>query len=306
LLAKIVQGYVDEYGADKVAILFLGFAEILQFTQSSEHNVLDDVRWFGSGANTKEHKLIDDPIALEFSNNIQFTTVQVAVTKNPTFERVESILTEELGRVPNTFVHSSYDAVWLIGLTMLQTESTDVSTIKAVLPDVAENYYGAIGSTKLNEAGDLAQADYEVWGIRGGDWVLLDKYISATDSVSREEYQALITSPKTTLLTDRQVADLVKQYKGKDGKGDRLVDVLATLINVAYPNEQILDNPSSVVDWYAFPDLTKREGIYKVGFIFETYKEDTEYIWYVDTNTNRISAGNSDAKDILNILDTFD
>jgi len=185
LLAEKVQGYVDEYGTDKVAILFLGFAEILQFMQSSsEHEVLDDVRWFGPGANTKEHRLIDDPIGLEFSTNIQFTTVQVAVTKNPIYERVQDHLTESLGRVPNTFVHSSYDAVWIIGLAMLQTQSTDVSTIKAVIPDIAEHHYGAIGSTKLNDAGDLAQADYEVWGIRGGEWVLLGKYTQATDSVS--------------------------------------------------------------------------------------------------------------------------
>ena len=185
LLAEKVRGYVDEYGADKVAVLFLGFAEILQFTQSaSEHAGLDVVRWFGSGANTKEHRLIDDPIGLEFSTNVQFTTVQVAVTKNPIYERVQAHLTEELGRTPNTFVHSSYDAVWIIGLAMLQTQSTDVSTIKAVIPDIAEHYYGAIGPTKLNEAGDLAQADYEVWGIRGGEWVLLGKYTQATDSVS--------------------------------------------------------------------------------------------------------------------------
>jgi len=185
LLAEKVRGYVDEYGAEKVAVSFLGFAEILQFTQSaSEHDVLDDVRWFGSGANTKEHKLIDDPIGLEFSTNMQFTTVQVAVTKNPIYERVQAHLTEELGRTPNTFVHSSYDAVWIIGLAMLQTQTTDVSTIKTVIPDIAEHYYGAIGPTKLNEAGDLAQADYEVWGIRGGEWVLLGKYTQATDSVS--------------------------------------------------------------------------------------------------------------------------
>ncbi len=185
LLAEKVQGYVDEYGADKVAILFLGFAEILQFVQSSsEHEVLDDIRWFGPGANTKEHKLIEDPIGLEFSTSVQFTTVQVAVTKNPIYERVQAHLTEQLGRTPNTFVHSSYDAVWIIGLAMLQTQSTDVSTIKAVIPDIAEHYYGAIGSTKLNEAGDLAQADYEVWGIRGGEWVLLGKYTQGTDSVS--------------------------------------------------------------------------------------------------------------------------
>jgi len=185
LLAEKVRGYVDEYGADKVAILFLGFAEILQFVQSaSEHEVLDDIRWFGPGANTKEHKLIEDPIGLEFSTSVQFTTVQVAVTKNPIYERVQAHLTEQLGRTPNTFVHSSYDAVWIIGLSMLQTQSTDVSIIKAVIPDIAEHYYGAIGSTKLNEAGDLAQADYEVWGIRGGEWVLLGKYTQSTDSVS--------------------------------------------------------------------------------------------------------------------------
>ena len=185
LLAEKVQGYVDEYGADKVAVLFLGFAEILQFTQSaSAHEVLDDVRWFGPGSNTKEHKLISDPIGLDFSTSVQFTTVQVAVTKNPIYERVQAHLTEQFGHAPNTFVYSSYDAIWIIGLSILQTQSTDVSKIKSVFSDVAEHYYGAIGPTILNEAGDLAQANYEVWGIRGGEWVLLGQYSHATDSVS--------------------------------------------------------------------------------------------------------------------------
>jgi len=185
LLAEKVQEYVDEYGKDKVAIVFLGFAEVLQFTQSaSEHDILDKIRWFGPGANTKEHKLIEDPIGLEFSTNVQFTTVQVAVSKNPIYERVQAHLTETLGRTPNTFVHSSYDAVWLIGLAMLETQSTDVSTIKAIIPEIAENYKGAIGSTKLNEAGDLAQANYEVWGIRNGEWVLLGQYTQSNDSIT--------------------------------------------------------------------------------------------------------------------------
>jgi branched-chain amino acid transport system substrate-binding protein len=185
LLAEKVQGYVDEYGADKVAVLFLGFAEILQFTQSaSEHDILDDVRWFGPGANTKEHKLIEDRIGLDFSTSVQFTTVQFAASKNPIYDKVQAHLTETLGTEPNTFVHSSYDAVWVIGLAILETQSTDVSTIKAALPEIAENYSGAIGSTKLNEAGDLAQADYEVWGIRGGEWVLLGKYTQSDDSVT--------------------------------------------------------------------------------------------------------------------------
>ena len=184
LLAEKVQNYVDEYGADKVGVLFLGFAEILQFTQSAaEHEILDKVRWFGPGANTKEHKLIDDPIGLEFSTNVQFTTVQVAASKNPTYEKVQEHLTETLGKTPNTFVHSSYDAVWIIGLAMLETQSSDVSVIKEAFPGIAENYSGAIGTTKLNAAGDLAQANYEVWGIRGGEWVLLGQYTQSDDSI---------------------------------------------------------------------------------------------------------------------------
>jgi len=185
LLAEKVQGYVDEYGKDKVGILFLGFAEILQFIQSaSQHEILDDVRWFGPGANTKEHKLIDDPIGFEFSTNVQFTTVQFAASKNPTYDKVQAHLTETLGTEPNTFVHSSYDAVWIIGLAMLETQSTDVTTIKSVISDVAKNYSGAIGPIIFNEAGDLAQADYEIWGIRDGEWKLLGQYTQSTDSIS--------------------------------------------------------------------------------------------------------------------------
>ena len=185
LLAKQVQEYVDEYGADKVGVMFLGFSEILQFTQSaSEHDILDDVRWFGPGANTKEHRLIDDPIGLEFSTNVKFTTVQFAPAENPTYDKVQAHLSETLGTDPNTFVHSSYDAVWLIGLAMLETQSSDVSAVKAKIPEIAEDYIGAIGPTKLNEAGDLAQSDYKVWGIRGGEWVELGKYTSADDSIT--------------------------------------------------------------------------------------------------------------------------
>ncbi len=185
LLAEKVRGYVDEYGADKVAVLFLGFVEVLQFTQSaSQHEVLDDVRWFASGAVTKEHKLVADPIGLEFSTSVQFTTVMVAFSENPIYEHVQDSLTEKLGRTPNTFVHPSYDVVWVVGLSILETQSTDVSKIKSVFSDVAEHYYGAIGPTILNEAGDLAQANYEVWGIWGGEWVRLGQYNHATDSIS--------------------------------------------------------------------------------------------------------------------------
>ena len=131
LLADKVQAHVDEFGADKVGVLFIGFSETLQFMQSaSQHNILDEVKWFGSDGNSKENKLITDPIGLTFSQKVQFTTVQVSVSDNPIHKHVETSLTKELGRTPNTYAFSSYDIVWIIGLAMLETGSNDQLILK--------------------------------------------------------------------------------------------------------------------------------------------------------------------------------
>jgi len=108
----------------------------------------------------------------------------VAASANPTYERVQAHVLETLGRTPSTYVHSSYDAVWLVGLAMMETQSSEVADIKRVLPAIAGEYSGAIGDTTLNAAGDLARTDYEIWGIRDAQWVRLGEYDSADDSIS--------------------------------------------------------------------------------------------------------------------------
>jgi branched-chain amino acid transport system substrate-binding protein len=181
-LAGIVQGYVDDanVGADNVAVLFVGFDEILEFLkEASDHAVLSEVRWFGSDANTKQQLLTDDSTASDFSTEVEFTSLQFTASKSAIYERVKA----DLGGDPGIYAYASYDAVWVIGLTMLDTQSTDALTIKGKLPEIAETYSGAIGSTRLNAAGDLEQADYDIWGIRGGDWELLGKYTESTGRV---------------------------------------------------------------------------------------------------------------------------
>jgi branched-chain amino acid transport system substrate-binding protein len=179
-LETIVQGRVTSDGADNVAVLFVGFDEILEFlTEAADHAILDDVRWFGSDANTKQQLLTNDRIASDFSTEVEFTSLQFTASKSAIYERVKA----DLGGDPGIYAYASYDAVWVIGLTMLDTQSTDALTIKGKLPEIAETYSGAIGSTRLNTEGDLEQADYDIWGIRGGDWELLGKYTESTGRV---------------------------------------------------------------------------------------------------------------------------
>ena len=193
LLADAVQGYVDEYGADKVAVLYIGFGEVVSFMQSaSSYDILHEVQWFGSDANTKDPSIVEDRIGLQFATDTSFTTVQVASGKNEKSARVDDSLLESLGRVPSTYASSSYDAVWLVGLSIEEAQSTEVADVAAVIPDVAASHSGALGSIALNAAGDLAQTNYDVWKIVDAEWILLGIYYSATDTVEREVAESAI------------------------------------------------------------------------------------------------------------------
>ncbi len=176
LLANQVQQYVDQYGADKVGVLLISFSETLQFMQSaSAHDVLDDVRWFGSDANTNEQKIIEDPIGLQFSQAVDFTTVQFAAFDNPVNKRVKDHIVSELGRVPSVYAYTSYDAVWLAGLAIDAAQSTETAQIRENIIPVAADFTGAVGSTKLNPAGDLDSSDYAVWTISDDVWIVIDQ-----------------------------------------------------------------------------------------------------------------------------------
>ena len=64
------------------------------------------------------------------------------------------------------------DAAWIITQTVLETKpsfsaqafSINAVDVMKVLPDVASRYYGYSGWCQLDEAGDRANANYEIWG----------------------------------------------------------------------------------------------------------------------------------------------
>ena len=185
ILADIVQDHVDQRGADKVGVVYVAFGEAVLFFQSAQgHEVLSQVSWFGTGANARDARLIEDPLASEFSTSTDFTTIVVASGQNDVSKHVESSVAEDLGKTPTAYASSSYDAVWLLGLAMEETQSTDVDTLASAIPQVADKHSGALGSVSLNAAGDLAQANYDIWRISDGKWNLFGTYYADSDSIT--------------------------------------------------------------------------------------------------------------------------
>ncbi len=182
LLAKYVQEMVDEHGTENVAVFVIAFDEIARLIQSaSQHPILRDVSWYGTESTADSDELINDRIVSEFADTVGYTAMQLLPSPGPERERIQDQLTEELGTTPNVFAYQAYDSVWVLGKAIMKANSADSAYIKNVLHDVAATYSGATGSTALNDAGDLAVANYQVVKVEDGAWIQKDKYSAARD-----------------------------------------------------------------------------------------------------------------------------
>lgn len=182
LLAERVSERIDEVGEEKVAVLLTSFAEgVLILQSAADHNSLSRVQWYGSDGNSQDQKITEDPISGEFADSISFSAPIIAVADNPVKKDVQERLTALLGRTPITYAYGSYDAAWVIGMAIMKAGTASASEVKPIFIDVANDYTGALGNIQLNEAGDLAVADYEVWTVSDGDWVKTESYSYETE-----------------------------------------------------------------------------------------------------------------------------
>jgi branched-chain amino acid transport system substrate-binding protein len=83
-----------------------------------------------------------------------------------------------------------YDIVWILCKAVLEAGTYDGAVVKDVLPTVAEQYFGACGWTKLNEDGDRAESNYELWTVQLNAtsglpaWYIAATYDSASGQMS--------------------------------------------------------------------------------------------------------------------------
>jgi len=104
-------------------------------------------------------------------------------------------------------------------------------------------------------------------------------------------------------LFDFESHDLVRLYQGSDGEGAMIVDILNSRMFQNYPDfYEITSNPHRV-EWYNFADEENKE-LVTVGYAFETFKENSEYIWLVNKTSQSITAQNEAAQEILDIVNS--
>ena len=207
LLSSLVDEYINEYSADEVAVLMIGFSETVHLINfAASYDNLETVRWFGSDGSSNDGTLSDDPIASEFTQNTNFVSTQFATSTNEIYQHVNDYFIDFKGSSPNAYAFSSYDSVAVLGKAILETGSTDPLTVRDAIIDVASRHTGAIGTVNLNEAGDLAISDYDLWGIKDGGWYKYGHFY-AGDSTFEFESDKMMMDDDEMMDDDKMMMD---------------------------------------------------------------------------------------------------
>jgi branched-chain amino acid transport system substrate-binding protein len=164
VLADKVGELVNKYGADKVGVTLISFAEAVSIlTEASKYDVLGRVRWFGSDGTALLAEVVNNPEAAAFAEKIQWLNPIFAPARSEYYERVNNYVKQKLGRNADTYAIGAYDEAWILVYSIIKAGSADSTAVKQVLIEVANKYFGASGPHKFNEAGDREVADYELW-----------------------------------------------------------------------------------------------------------------------------------------------
>jgi len=161
-LASDVENLVAQGVApEKIMVQLITYGEAVTFFHSAiEYDVLWKVKWFGSDGTARHAGLASDVKVAEFASKVRFVSPIAVQVQTPVTQRVLQKIMQELGREPEPYAYNSYDAVWIVALSLLATQKYDTDAIISVIPTIIDHYYGASGPIMLDEAGDRLPEEY--------------------------------------------------------------------------------------------------------------------------------------------------
>jgi len=188
-----VNALLSNYKAEEIAVYLCSFGEGSDvLTKAGNYTGLKSVAWYGSSAFAQNASLIADTTAAGFASSHRlpcpiFGLDEAAKSKwQPLKERIQA----SIGRNPDVYALTAYDAVW-VGLNTYLVTGTqaNIATFKLAFMQESADYFGVSGNTTLDVNGDRAVGNYDFWAMKkvlpGYSWQVIARYNSATGIITR-------------------------------------------------------------------------------------------------------------------------
>ncbi|MDD4249712.1 MAG: amino acid ABC transporter substrate-binding protein, partial [Methanosarcina sp.] len=84
---------------------------------------------------------------------------------NERYQVVGPKIEARLGRLPESYALTAYDALWIAAFVNLDAIPDNDESLKMAMNTITDTYFGINGWTKLNENGDRKYWDYDIWTV---------------------------------------------------------------------------------------------------------------------------------------------
>lgn len=204
-LSGVVEQAVAVYGANYTGVLLISYQEAAGFLHAAgaRKSELASVKWYGCDANAQKGSVTSDPEAASFASTVRFLAPIMAIGKAeslpPSAMVLSARISEITGSTPDAYALSAYDAVMIFGQCYNLLRKTEVEAVKSILPNICAAY-NALGIQRtLNEAGDLATANYIFWTVGplpgGYTWESYATWMASCDEIRLKDPGDIGTDP---------------------------------------------------------------------------------------------------------------
>ncbi len=186
-----LSGMVKELGVEKTAVLIIAFnyEAIRMFDKARVDPVLSNVQWFSSES-LKGPGLLPPagpPEIADFLVKVKLTgTYPASLTETELMKKFVQKFKERYGREPKAYGAYTYDALWLVAISILSAQSLDTNAVMKIFVNLADKYTGATGLTTLDVNGDRALQDYQIWQVKKTDGYYDFKVIGGWNGATNE------------------------------------------------------------------------------------------------------------------------
>ncbi len=165
-----ISAAISVYGAKRVGVILISYQEAGGFLQAaSVMPALASVKWYGCDANVQKSSVTENIDAAQFAFNVRFLAPIMAIgtadSMPSTARKIAGRIKVVTGKDPDAYALSAYDAVMIYGQCYDIVQRYDATAIQSVLSSVCASYNYMGISRALNEAGDLAAANYIFWTV---------------------------------------------------------------------------------------------------------------------------------------------
>ena len=160
----IAEDLVDEYGAEHVAIEYICFGQdgSVLLTQVEDYPTLWSLMWFGSDGSAIT-QLIQDNSPSQ-ADHLVLPSTMAAPGKSEVFINLYNRYVASTGVSMSYYEACTYDIMTTLFESITSAQSIDPEDLIPLQHQVTYKTWGASGWTLLNEAGDRAASNYDIWG----------------------------------------------------------------------------------------------------------------------------------------------